>query len=443
MKKDYLLKGYIKSKNKTVGPFTIDFCFDEKVPGYEQKTGNLYLTNDEHSRSKFSEFSKLYSSNEPLTFISKGYSSTIELRGFSLQTLIGTSGPSELWDIKKIAEFKFETFVEKYGNLEKINSPIKVYLHIEDMVFFRPFLDINYSSLEKVESDKISVCFNDDKKFLYFETENLIFETICEMSPSGKKRDEISISTPPFLVVSSKSKQLKDQDLINAGENLILLFSFLEERFIRHISETIYYNTSENTKPIWEFRHTHYAKPMSEPWRSDLKAQMPMDKFTSSDIKTMYLAFERINNDPTVENLSQIFYLYLNAIKANMIYYRIGDSYACIDKLLKIAPKILKGFEYSRGKKQSKHKNKIKQLCEFLEIGLSDLLDKKGELGYIQIRDDYIHQLLYKHKHEFDEIADAMDKARYLCRRIIFKFLGLEYRNYNSCDPQKYGKIGL
>jgi len=394
-------------------------------------------------KASLANLSNLFSSREELSFMSESCYPVIELQGILPTTIQGGLGRIKWGELKKFAEFTFESFVEKYGDTKNC-FPVEVVFHIEDFVFFRPSLKIKDNLFpEKGKPGYFRVSIGKFDNCLHFKTKNIVFETTCCMSGNllSKRipKYKISIDTKPFLVVKSKDKKLTENNLITAGDNFILLLSFLEERFIKHISQTIYYKTAKNEKPVCEFRHTHHSKPMVKPWREDLREKLPMDKFTSVDIKTMYLKFEKFNKK-LIEgkflelNLPAMIYLYLNAIQDRMVYSCINNFYACIEKLLKIAKEIQKDFEFDNTKSSRKHQNKVRKLCASLSIDYSDLLDRKGEFGYVQIRDDYIHNLSYKHR--FEKIMDATDKARYLCRRIILTFLGLDYRNYDSCDPK-------
>ena len=451
MKKHYFLNGFIISEGEKYGPFTVDFYFDKEVPDYKQKEGILYLGVDNKAFERIISIKNLLFPRKNLTFIAEAILSVIELRGFVLTGTHTESGNSEIGQVKKVAEFYFREFVEKFRINRKMTQPTKVKLHIEDLVFFRPSLKVNenFATINK-NSHKINILTKQFENNLDFKVKNYIFCTTCELlrkEYGGRiPKYKFSIDTKPFLVIIPRRENISENESISAGKNIVLLLSFLEERFIKYISETIYYYTKEDENQMGEFRHAHYSDSMVESWRRDLSEKIPMDSFSSNDIKIMYLKFEELNkrlhegNFPEV-NLPSIFYLYLNACQARMVYYPIVDFYACIEKLLKIGPEVLKDFEYTNSKSGRKHKGKVKKLCKFLNIGFSDLLNKDKKLAYIQIRQDYNHNLLYKH--EFKEIMDAIDKARYLCRRIIFSFLGLNYQNYNSCDLKKYGMIGL
>ena len=112
-------------------------------------------------------------------------------------------------------------------------------------------------------------------------------------------------------------------------------------------------------------------------------------------------------------------------------------------KMLKIGPKTLKDFHYPKGKKENgnTHEKKLHLLCSALGVDYSDLLSKNNKLEYIQIRNDYTHNILGK-RYTYDEIDDSIEMVGYLTRRLIFSFLNLDYKKFNSCDPQKRGRIG-
>lgn len=447
MKNHYsFLNGYLKSGNESIGPFAVEIDFDKNLPGYSHKKGILYSIIDKQAKSCFESFNRICSSNKEVSFVCEDKYSRIELKGFSPKTYPDPYGLSNLTigHIEKICEFTFDTFVERYGKNGKNLVATEIYFHIEDMVLFRPSLKCNSNLFsEGGKPNMITVNLSEYENCLKFETNELLFETTCRRSIKGELRNsrEVSVSTQPILVVESKSPNLTEEDLINAGNNLLLILSFLEERFIQCISRTIYYDQTDKNHPSYEFRHTHHANLMKKPWRRDLEYRKPMDKFSSSDIKTMYLKFEHLTRNSKI-NFDEVIYLYLHARNAIMIYYPIVNFYACIEKILKIGPKMIKDFNYPKSKEQRKHKNKVKYLCQELQIDFEDLLNDRNKFDYVQIRDDYNHNLVPQ-KYSFDEIFIAMKKAGYLARRLIFKLLGLNYLNYNSCDPTKYGQIGL
>lgn len=437
MKNNRILNGYLKSGSESIGPFAVELDFDKKLPGYRHKKGILYLVIDKWAESRFEFFIRFCPSNKEVSFVSEDKYSRIELKGFSAKSYPGGLSSSTTGDIEKLCEFTFDTFIERYGKSEKNLVAAAICFHIEDIVLFRPSLKRNSKLFSKDDkSDIITVNLKEHENSLRFETDDLLFQTACNLSGN-----EVSVSTQPILVVESKSPNLTEEDLINAGNNLLLILSFLEERFIQCISQTIHYDQTDKNHPTYEFRHTHHANLMKKPWRRDLEHRKPMDKFSSSDIKTMYLKFEHLTRSPKI-NFDEVIYLYLNAQNAIMIYYPIVNFYACIEKILKIGPKMIKDFNYPKSKEQRKHENKVKYLCQELQTDFEDLLNDRNKFDYVQIRHDYNHNLVPQ-KYSFDEIFIAMKKAGYLARRLIFKLLGLNYLNYNSCDPTKYGQIGL
>lgn len=450
MKECYLLKGYIKSRDVSVGPFTIDFDFDKKIPSSEQKVASLYVRVTKKTRVAIKAFYKLLNSRKEISFVSKGYYPKIILKGITNKTVYGDLDRTKLREYKRLAKLYFETFEEKYGSSKNL-LPKMVFFQIEDLVLFRPALRTKDNFFpEKGKPGYLRVAIGKYDNCLNFSTRDMMFETSCGITanilPRNQLKFKIAVNTRPYLMVKPIKKNQTETNLIYAGENIRLLLSLLEERFINYVSEEIHYKTPTGKKPIGVFRHTFHSKPMKEPWRRDLKEDIPMDKFHSKDMKTIYLNFERIRKILSVGNykelnLPAVFFLYLNGITDRMVYNSINNFYGCVEKLLKIAKEILKDFEFNNTKSGRKHQNKVRKLCEFLSINYSDLLDRKEKFGYAKIRDDYIHNLSYKHK--FEQVVDAKDKARYLCRRIIFTFLGLDYRKYNSCDPQEGGRIGL
>lgn len=229
--------------------------------------------------------------------------------------------------------------------------------------------------------------------------------------------------------------------MIEAGENLLLLLSFLEERFIKYIGTTVYYIPNEDQRPLREYLHTHHSKPMEKPYRPDLEARQPMDKFSHSDLKQMYLSYKRINDDFKI-NFTPIIYLYINGLHANMIYFHIVDLYSCIDKIIDIYPKMKSDFHYVETQNEKGHRLRVRQLCEALEIEYNDLKNNCDPFRYIPIRHAYIH---YKKESKYtpEKIWNAAKMAGYLARRLIFSMLGLDYKNFNSCDPLKRGRIGV
>jgi len=446
MKKTLFLNGYLKTGNESLGPFAVDLNFDEKLPGYKQKRGILYAVNDKQVMSRLYAFMRSLSFDKEAVFESKYENSIIELRGFSPKSIPISDRLSnaETNTMIRICEFTFQTFIKRIGIIPEGIAPSEIFFHIEDMVFFRPTLKGTSSFLSPFGEPKdININLREFENYLQFETDNLSFKTSCEITAPATthNRYDVSVITKPMLVIKPKVSGLTENDIINAGNDLFLLLSFLEERFINYFAITICYQLKEEERYAYEFRHTHYSEPMKKPKRSDLAFRMPMDKLSYSDIKTAYLSYEHFTNNLKI-NFAQVIYLYLNAVKATMIYYPIIDFYSCIEKMLKIGPKTLKDFRYPRLEEEEKHGAKVKLLCPKLEIDYSDLLSKNGNLEYIQIRNDYIHNILRK-KYTDEEIWDAEKMVGYLARRLIFSFLKLNYKNYNSCDPRKRGRIGL
>jgi|GEM_PF-3088821 len=443
MKKNIFLNGMIKSGNELIGPFAVELNFDEGLPGYKQKKGILYTLVDNKTISRFKTLMRTGTSNKEAVFEAKYEGSIIELRGFSPTTLSLLS-EEERNNIKKLCEFTFRTFVRRNEEITKNLIPSEVLFHIEDMVFFRPALKGNSNFLNPDEEPKtISVNLKEFENCLQFETDAFLFKTTCttQAPVTIHNRYQVSVSTKPLLVVKSKVPGLTENDMVGSGQKLLLLLSFLEERFINYISVLIRYQLEEKDRYAYEFRHTHYSNPMEKPRRYDLEAGKPMDKLFCADIKTMYLSYEHLTNDLKI-NFAQVIYLYLNAKRADMIYYPVINFYSCMEKILKIGPKAIKDFSYSKSRKQKTHEAKVRQLCSKIKIDNADLLNKNGEFGYIQIRHDYIHNVNGK-RYTPEEIWNAEDMAGYLARRLIFSLLGLDYKRYASCGPQKYGRIGL
>jgi DNA-directed RNA polymerase subunit N (RpoN/RPB10) len=450
MNTNYFLKGYIKFREFSFGPCAVDFDFDKEIPGYIQKKGKLYLIMNKKIKTTLSILSKIISSKYGFTFTSENYHSSIEMHGISLTMFRGDLRQLKSGELIKFAEFTFRDFIEKSGDIKNL-FPIEVVFHIENFVFFRPSIKVKKNYFQK-KGEPQYFCVSTDQydNCLFFETKEKCFETVCEMSGNlllmRKLKYEILVDTKPLLVIKSRNRRLTGNEMIVAGENLILIVSLLEERYIKYISKTIYYKSTKEDKLISEFMHTNYFNPMDKPWRIDLIEKIPMDKFNSDDIRTMYLKFKKINNCLIKEslpdlNIQSILFLYLSGIQGKMVYNCINDFYSCIEKLLKLGPKVMEDFKYSCTRTGKKHKNKLKDICKYMNIDYFDLLDEKGNFAYIQMRDDYIHNLSYKH--EIEQLIDAYGKVRYLCRRIIFTFLGLDYLKYNSCDPTKLGQIGL
>lgn len=445
-KENLFLNGNIESNSELIGPFTVELDFDRNSPGYKHKKGTLYTVVNENAKSRMWNLFKIWMSGKELSFNAKYRNAIVELKDFHPTSLPHPDQilEKEIGNVERICEFTFSIFSERDIKISKEMTPQRIIFHLEDIVLFRPTLKGTSSLLgNKDEPKELNVSLEEFENSLKFEVDDLSFETDCSITAPITLRDryQFSVSSYPLLVVESKSQKLTKDDMIKVGDDLLLLLSFLEERFIKYISLTILYNPNKKRRPLSEFLHTHHSKPMGKPWRNDLEARQPMDKFSSLDIKNIYQHYKFIAKKLKI-NFAQVFYLYLSALHANMIYYNVVDFYSCIDKIIDIYPKIKREFHYVETENEKGHKVKVKQLCDELEIEYNDLPSKDEALKYIPIRHSYIH-FKQRRKHTPEEIWNAAKMAGYLARRLIFSLLGLNYKNYNSCNPQKRGRIGL
>lgn len=445
-KEKLFLNGIIKLDNEQVGPFSVELSFDRFRPGYKHKKGILYSLAGENLRQQMRNLFRIWTPGKELIFYAKSNNAIIELKNFRPSSLPHPDSIPKEQDeqIKRISEFTFDTFTEKEFNIDKEMIPKRIIFYLEDLVLFRPTLKGTSTLLgNKGESKELKVNLEEFDNCLKFEIDDLSFETHCSISAPVTLRDRhhFSVSTHPLLLIEQELDKLSKDDLIEAGENLLLLLSVLEERFIKYIGTTVLYDAEADKRPLCEYSHTHQSQPMTEAFRPDLKARQPMDKLLHSDIKQMYIAFKRINHDYSI-NFAPILWQYINGIQANMIRYNITDLYSCIDKILDIYPKLNEDFHYVETKDEKGHRVKARQLCKVLKIEYEDLKVSDDPFRYIPIRHSYTH---FKEKKKYDtqETWNATKMAGYLARRLILSLLGLDYRNFNSCDPQKRGNIGL